>query len=155
MRLLTTTSFFIFAACASAADTTAGPGPMTPQAPDHELDAAPGLALDDRAAVLAWLDARLTSARSGVRERARLPLVRRAPLDVATPPFVIAAAADSTPAYPVKVVDLTSAGIPPGPWVGWVDGRFRAGDDGLPVFEVLRQTRRGPDKPAAVYVVRE
>ncbi len=148
---------FSLACAGSPAPSPDAPGPKRPHTPDHELDAAPPHDISDEAATRAWLTARVAAANGGHRERARLPLVRRAAaFGCDCPEFAIAPAPDSGPFYWVAIEDQTSAGIPPGDWTGWVDGHFTgalrtypAPDGGsateAPVFKVFRQSRRAPD----------
>ncbi len=136
--------------CASAegGHVVEGPGPKKPLAPDTVLDTAEGQEIADEAAMKTWLETRVANAQKGEAETARLPLVR---LERG---FAIAKALGGTPSYPVLVVDMTSAGIPFGAWEGWVDGRFSGVNEtnGLPVFNVLRQSERRPEEPAVVKV---
>lgn len=161
----------ITSACASgpqASDVAPGdrPGPKRPLVPDHELDAATPVDIHDEPAMHAWLAERIARAHAGERERVRLPIVRRsASFGCDCPPYAIAPTADNGPFYWIAIVDLTGAGIPPGEWVGVVDGRFtaetrtyRSTDEGgldilMPTFEVLRQRRRGPDEEPEARVV--
>jgi|GEM_PF-3339944 len=159
-------SIAIWGACASAPESAFdGPGPMRPLAPDLELDAAPPLALDDEPAMHAWLAERVAAANGNVPERVRLPIMRRAAaFDCDCPEFAVAATSNSGPFHWLALVDLTSAGIPPGEWIGWVDGRFTGetrtyrgpggSDVTAPAFEVLRQSLRHLDDVAAARFVR-
>ena len=152
-------------ACASdPAPAPEGPGPMRPLAPDHALDAAPALAITDEVATRQWLAARVAAANAGQRERARLPLVRRAAaFGTRDPEFAIAPAPGNGPFYWVAIDDQTSAGIPPGDWTGWVDGHFTGalrtfpgtadGPIEAPIFTVFRQSRRAPEAAPELRVV--
>lgn len=156
---------FAMLACASTPGDP-GPGPMTPLAPDRELDAAPPLDINDEAALHAWLAERVAAASAGEAERVRLPVVRRADaFGCDCPSYAIAPSPANGPFYWLALDDRTSAGIPPGAWTGWVDGRFTGatrtypstdagGSDVVsPVFEVFRQRRRTSDEaPVARFV---
>lgn len=160
--------------CASTPDhADPGPGPMRPLEPDHALDEAAPIDVDDQPAMEAWLAARVAAARAGARERVRLPIVRRsAAFGCDCPPFAVAARTDNGPFYWLHIVDLTSAGLPPAATIPseagallWVDGRFtglvetyRSTDEGgsdvaTPVFEVLRVRARAPDDAAEARAV--
>lgn len=160
----------LLCACAGGpepVDRDDGPGPMRPHAPDHELDAAAPIDAHDEEGMRAWIAERVAAARAGRRERVRLPVTRHGPFGCDCPPFAIGWDTDNGPFYWVAIVDLTSAGIPPGVWLGWVDGRFtgevssyRSTDEGggevaTPVIEVLRQSRRTSDEPFEARVVKE
>lgn len=165
MRTLFAAAVPLLIACASTPEPN-DPGPMRPLAPDVELDAAAPLDIKDIDAMRAWLPARVAAAHDHRRERVRLPVVRR-PVEFACdcPEFAVATAPDQAPHYWVHLVDMTSAGIPEGAWVGWVDGRFTGAfrtypstDMGgreiiMPVFEVMAQRRRGPDEAPVVRFV--
>lgn len=139
------------------------PGPMRPLGPDLALDAAPPQNIEDQRETELWLAERVANAKAGKRERVRLPVVRRSEsFGCDCPPYAVAPTPENGPFYWIAIVDLTSAGIPPGEWRGWVDGRFtgamhtyRSTDDGgrdvvTPTFEVLRQrTRTGDEAPEA------
>lgn len=160
--------------CASTPDhADPGPGPMRPLEPDHALDEAPPIDVDDQPAMEAWLATRVAAARAGTRERVRLPIVRRsAAFGCDCPPFAIAARTANGPFYWIRIVDLTSIGLPPAATIPsdegallWVDGRFtglvdtyRSRDAGgrdvaTPVFEVLRVRPRAADEAAEARVV--
>ncbi len=169
MRVLPIASLLLSLATPLACASTApeGPGPMRPLEPDAELDAAPPIDISDEAAMHIWLAERVAAATSDQPERVRLPVVRRAEaLGCDCPTYAIAATPADGPLYWLALVDLTSAGIPPGAWTGWVDGRFTgatrtypstdAGGSGVvtPVFEVLRQRRRDASESPAARSVR-
>jgi hypothetical protein len=141
----------LLASCASAPDVPMAAGPMRPLAPDVGLDEAVGESLEDAGRVAAWIAARVEHAARREAETVRVPLVRTAA------GFVIAAKEDDA-GYAIVVTDLTSVGIPPSPWVGWVDGRFSADDglapneEGRPVLVVHRQWRRTTDEKPVLKV---
>lgn len=166
----------IAAGCGSAAPEGGGsssartdprtPGPMQPMTRDVDLEEAPGIDIHDQPAMTVWLGERMKAAHAGIEERVRLPVMRRAAdfHGCDCPPYAIAPTTDSGPYWWITFVDLTSAGIPPGEWLGWVEGRFlresrdyHSKDSGgidvvQLVFEVHKQSRRAPDdKPIARY----
>lgn len=153
----------------------ASAGPKRPTPPDPALDAAPGADLGDAAVLTAWTEARVAAARAGARERVRVPIVRRAaagPMDAR--PYALGADPASGPHAAVRVVDLSSVGLPPAGaegWRGWAEGRLlppgdpgslpgpagpTAGDDDArPVLELVRWRPRGADEPPLARFVTE
>lgn len=153
--------------CASSPPASDGPGSMRPLEPDVALDTAAPTGIDDEATLNAWLAERVAAAASGQRERVRLPVIRQVDKRHCDCPSYAIPAAANREVHWLALVDMTSAGIPPGAWSGWVDGRFTgevrtyegvaAGDSGrsAPVFEVMRQRRLGPADVPVVRFVRD
>lgn len=122
------------------------PGPKGPSdKADAALDAAPGTAPSDAETIKTWLRTRTEASAAGKAERVRLPLVR-IEADLGAGRWGIAASADAKVVVPLRVVDLTSAGIASGPAFIEADGVLRKDPtSGELSLEIVRARAVSPD----------